>query len=273
MADWPYSTAAWQRLRRAKLSLNPLCEICERRGKNVPARAVDHIVSIASGGDAFPTMEGLMSLCWSCHSIKTNAKDRAGGKGVAEKGCGPDGLPLDPEHAFHDRETHPATVVCGPPGSGKSTYVARHRKTGDLVLDLDTIMAALSGEAIYDAPGELLPFAWQARDAVLERLRRAHGLRHAWIIMGGAKRADRMAVVWSLNARVVMLDVSAAECLQRIKDDKRRPDMARARHEAAVATWWDEYERDNPLEGREAVEGRPAGYIDLQFVPQSKDRR
>lgn len=100
MADWPYSTAAWARLRKAKLSEAPLCETCVMRGRQVIAEAVDHIVSIASGGEAFPPMDGLRSLCTPCHSIKTNALDRAGGKGVAIKGCDVNGMPLDPDHPF-----------------------------------------------------------------------------------------------------------------------------------------------------------------------------
>jgi len=71
------------------------------RGRRVIAGAVDHIVSIASGGQAFPSMDGLRSLCTPCHSIKTNALDRAGGKGVAIKGCDENGLPLDPDHSFY----------------------------------------------------------------------------------------------------------------------------------------------------------------------------
>jgi hypothetical protein len=33
MATWPYNTQRWQRLRRLKLQMNPLCETlhCERR--------------------------------------------------------------------------------------------------------------------------------------------------------------------------------------------------------------------------------------------------
>lgn len=100
MADWPYSTAKWQRLRKAKLSESPLCETCERRGRKVIAGHVDHVVSIASGGHAFPSMDGLRSLCPPCHSIKTNALDRSGGKGIAIKGCDVNGLPLDPDHPF-----------------------------------------------------------------------------------------------------------------------------------------------------------------------------
>ena len=100
MADWPYTTARWQRLRKAKLSEAPLCQTCEHRGRKVVAEHVDHVVAIKQGGPAFPAMDGLRALCPPCHSIKTNALDRAGGKGVAIKGCDADGLPLDPDHPF-----------------------------------------------------------------------------------------------------------------------------------------------------------------------------
>jgi 5-methylcytosine-specific restriction endonuclease McrA len=75
MADWPNSTPAWQRLRRLKLSENPPCETCAMRGRHVIAEAVDHVVSIARGGHAFPALTVLRSLCLDCHSIKTNALD------------------------------------------------------------------------------------------------------------------------------------------------------------------------------------------------------
>lgn len=100
MADWPYSTGAWRVLRKRKLQVEPLCQACSRRGLVTPASHVDHVLSIKQGGEPFPPLAGLMSLCPSCHSIKTNAKDRAGGKGVAFKGCDADGVPLDPEHPF-----------------------------------------------------------------------------------------------------------------------------------------------------------------------------
>jgi hypothetical protein len=98
MAAWPYSTARWQRLRMAKLMDTPLCEACERRGVIVGADAVDHVVAIEAGGNPFPPLEGLMSLCWSCHSSKTGRVDR-GNKSLKRglKGCDVHGNPLDPE--------------------------------------------------------------------------------------------------------------------------------------------------------------------------------
>jgi len=99
MSAWPYNTTAWQRLRIAKLSADPLCEPCLRREVVEPARAVDHIVAIEKGGPAFPALSGLMSMCLPCHSYKTNMEDRPDRKrklGSAWKGSAVDGGSLDP---------------------------------------------------------------------------------------------------------------------------------------------------------------------------------
>ena len=48
---------------RAKLQDNPLCELCLRQNRIVPAVAIDHIVSIKAGGHPFPGLDSLMSLC------------------------------------------------------------------------------------------------------------------------------------------------------------------------------------------------------------------
>ncbi len=104
MADWPYSTARWQKLRRAKLRANPLCEVCEAAGKIVLAHAVDHVVAIRNGGDPFPMLEGLRSLCQAHHNEKT-ATDLAGGEHVF-KGCDADGNPIDPAHPFNGGGNH-----------------------------------------------------------------------------------------------------------------------------------------------------------------------
>ncbi|WP_414645048.1 HNH endonuclease [Bosea sp. (in: a-proteobacteria)] len=101
MAAWPYSTSTWQRLRQAKLSARPICEACERRGRTVLADAVDHIVAINKGGDAFPPLAGLMSLCTSCHNSKTGRVDKAHSKAQSRfKGCDVNGDPIDPEDGW-----------------------------------------------------------------------------------------------------------------------------------------------------------------------------
>ena len=99
-----YSTRRWRKLRMAKLADKPLCEVHLKRQHLVPATTVDHRVAIAAGGDPYPDLDGLMAMCTSCHSVKTNARDNphSFGKGYKAvfKGCGVDGRPIDPDHPF-----------------------------------------------------------------------------------------------------------------------------------------------------------------------------
>ncbi|WP_290689420.1 MULTISPECIES: HNH endonuclease [unclassified Haematobacter] len=103
MANWPYNTSKWTKLRLAKLSLHPLCEICERRGLVVPAEAVDHFTPIRQGGAPFPELPGLLSLCVRCHNEKTASFDRQHGPAFRRrfKGFDTDGNPVDPFDAWH----------------------------------------------------------------------------------------------------------------------------------------------------------------------------
>lgn len=99
-----YWSKRWRALRLEKLASRPYCEVCERRGMRVPATAVDHKRSIASGGDPFPPLCDLMSMCARCHNAKTAARDNphafGDGSSLAFQGCGEDGLPIDAEHPY-----------------------------------------------------------------------------------------------------------------------------------------------------------------------------
>lgn len=103
---WPYNTARWARLRLVKLAHDPLCYSCDLRGRIIVADTVDHVTPIRSGGDAYPPLAGLMSLCHSCHSQKTQAVDRHDrwGNGRRFAGIDLDGNPVDPSDGWHGGE-------------------------------------------------------------------------------------------------------------------------------------------------------------------------
>ena len=101
MATWPYTTQRWQRLRRLKLQINPLCETCLRQQRIEPATTVDHIVAVkAPGGEAYPPLERLRSQCTSCHNRKTRIVEQLGAE-LTVKGCDVYGYPLDPNHPWY----------------------------------------------------------------------------------------------------------------------------------------------------------------------------
>lgn len=103
MADFPYNTTAWARLRKAHLSIEPLCRACyQEQGRMIYANHVDHIVPISAGGDPFPSHDGLQSLCAPCHSAKTARGVEAGAIRTTKprRGCDANGNPIDPAHPW-----------------------------------------------------------------------------------------------------------------------------------------------------------------------------
>ena len=97
MSVWPYSTRRWQRLRQLKLRACPLCTACLAQNRIEQATVVDHVVAITAGGDPFPALDKLASLCTSCHSQKTRNVEQLGRKIPVKITIGSDGYPIDPE--------------------------------------------------------------------------------------------------------------------------------------------------------------------------------
>ena len=84
-----------QQIRRATLSLNPLCIVCQKAGRITAATQVDHIIALTNGGS--DTQENRQGLCYECHRLKT--ADDLGNK--RRSGVGADGIPLDPKHHWN----------------------------------------------------------------------------------------------------------------------------------------------------------------------------
>ena len=101
MAEWPYGTTQWKRLRLDHLTLEPLCQGCLPR--IVPANTVDHVKPISQGGDPFPDHDGLKSYCRSCHAEKTARGPEAGAirTNAPLKGGDVKGYPRDPNHPWN----------------------------------------------------------------------------------------------------------------------------------------------------------------------------
>lgn len=73
-----YNSERWRRLRAWKFACDPLCELCLKDGKTVPAEDIHHIVSFMSTDNPVQRSylaydyENLMSLCKQCHQLIHN---------------------------------------------------------------------------------------------------------------------------------------------------------------------------------------------------------
>ncbi len=110
----------WRRLRAAKLRQSPLCELCLATGRTEPATVVHHLDPVDDGNPVLCALDRLESNCLSCHS-----KGEGWGAAMSRQRVGQQieqGIVMVKRY-----------VVCGPPASGKTTWVEQRRKPGQLL--------------------------------------------------------------------------------------------------------------------------------------------
>lgn len=174
----------------------------------------DHVDPIGLGG---PQDGALEVLCRSCNSAKQASLPPPAVPGLT------------------------LTLVAGPPCGGKSTYVRTHAAVSDLIVDYDALAIALQpAGATHQHIEAHKHFIWEARDAILERLRLGgHGVRTAWVIASAPKRADRDRYRNRYGAQVVMVWSPEEVCLRRSLGERPEDWFGHVRG------WFASYERDD----------------------------
>jgi HK97 family phage prohead protease len=118
------------------------------------------------------------------------------------------------------------TVVMGPPGAGKSTYVQEQRKPGDAVVDFDVLAQALGSQTAHDAPPAVAKLTFAARQAAIARA--LDGLSGA----DDELPADVWVIAWDLSeetykrweglgANFVLLDPGEETVMERLRAEGR----------------------------------------------------
>ena len=135
----------------------------------------------------------------------------------------------------------PVVVVCGPAGSGKSTYCKEHMRPNDILIDLDLIMQDLSGlsRLEIDSSDWFVP-ALQRRQELLESLEYEHD-KTAYFIVSAPTRTEREGWAKVLNASVVLLDVEPSICISRISADDTRGEVDKAGSIEAVIKFYSNF--------------------------------
>lgn len=134
--------------------------------------------------------------------------------------------------------------VWGSPCSGKSTFVRENMQAGDLILDIDKLWSALSGQPEYIKPSEIKAVVFNARNAIIDSIKtRAGNWQQAFVIEGGALLGDRMRRIDALGAEAIHIDTSRDECIRRLaSDDSRR--AVQAQWVEYIDKWFAQYQPD-----------------------------
>lgn len=148
-------------------------------------------------------------------------------------------------NAIHDRLGYirkEVFLVYGPPLSGVAEYAAENASAGDLVVDMDNIWECISGQERYIHPPRLNAVAFGVRDFLLDCVRTRRGKwNNAYICGGFPLISDRERIQRETGARLVYMETTKEECLQRAADLDRQE--TRAAYREYIEEWFRKYDR------------------------------
>ena len=132
--------------------------------------------------------------------------------------------------------------VYGAPCSGKTTFVRESKGNSDLVLDIDLIWQAVTGGALYEKPDALKAAVFALRDTLLDIVKTRMGKwERAWVIEGGANKADRERRINALGAEDIFIQCDKETCLQRLASDNTR-ELVREQWREYIDDWFNRYQ-------------------------------
>lgn len=203
----------WRKLRRQVMrEVGWRCERCQWRPRDTSKLHAHHVVPFTVDENLRLERTNVEVLCYRCHGRH--------------------------ERRMSENTPPRVTLVCGPPGSGKTTYVREHAGESDLVVDMDRIGRALSFTDGHGAPSDVLGVTLDVRDFLIRRLIQPARARRAWVILTAGSSEKREQVASRLEAETVVIATDAEECKRRLRRNGREnlPELERA-----VDDWWREY--------------------------------
>lgn len=241
-----YNSAKWIKTRDAYIAERMAANggLCEDCGEAV-GEELHHIVPLSPANISDPEItlgrKNLRWLCKDCHFKAHRAmiaeqteRAREGRRKILQNGCYMD------ENGFLQKQK--VFVVWGAPASGKSTYVAKNKVPGDIVLDLDLLKSALCGERERCEGHEVpLSLVLAVRDFILGQVQcGAVDCKNVWVIASLPRRAEREELRERLNAELVYIDSDYHECLRRARADPTRRDLMF--HQYVIDKWFEAVE-------------------------------
>lgn len=134
--------------------------------------------------------------------------------------------------------------VYGAPCSGKTSFVKSIKGNSDLIVDMDSIWECITGGERYQKPNALKQNAFAIRDSLLDMVKtRAGRWEKAFVITGGARKADRDRQIQALGAEPIFIDTDKETCLERLASDEERQSV-QDEWRRYIETWFEYFQAD-----------------------------
>ena len=131
-------------------------------------------------------------------------------------------------------------LVYGSPLSGKSTWVNDVKRSGDLIVDIDSIWQCVSGCDKYVKDGRLNACVFGVRDTLLDMVRCRRGKwLNAYVIGGYPLISERERLCRELGATEIFIDTSKDECIRRLMENPDGRDIDQ--WIKFIDEWWKRY--------------------------------
>jgi len=197
-----YASDAWRNFRLMVIAERGLiCQHCDERVARADQVTLHHIIELTLDNviDAMISLnpDNVLLVHHSCHN--TIHKH---GQYKMERG---------------------AYLIFGPPLAGKKTFVQERMWPGDLIVDIDSLYASISGLQWYDKPDGLLYNVRGLQNLLLDNIKTRYGRwDRAWIIGGYPDKWRRELTADNTGADIIFIDTDRDTCLQRLAADELR---------------------------------------------------
>lgn len=218
--DWAkrvYNSKEWIGLRKTLIAeRGPRCEHCGRVLPHTSDIVADHIHELTPDNCQDPAIaynpDNIQLLCPDCHHAK---------------------------HTRFGYRQQSVYLLYGSPCAGKKTSARRAMFRGDIMLEIDTLYAAISGCTMYDKPDNIKQVVFHARDTILDAIATRLGdWSTAYVIGGYPARAQREQLARRLGAKLVYVESTQDECLARAE----AMGVFAGQMKKYVNKWWSQYE-------------------------------
>ena len=214
-----YNEWIWRKpnvgLRAMVLARDPLCVECLKSGELEPSTEADHIRPHNGDWDLFTDMDNLQGLCKSCHSRKTKREQYDSNNPNACWWCRIAYMEYSPESEgglcvrcnrtkkYMQTMQYARTVVCGPAGAGKTTYVRSNASANATVWDADDIVKAMTGCDRHHWPEHMINMVNGMPNGLVQSVQFMN-CKELWIVLSNERRA--MDVAKTIGAKVILIN-------------------------------------------------------------------